>query len=302
LQRVGRRGSRGLADVAGSLALAVAVAAWTLAPLYVSRASLRTRLDPLAFNGWRMLVAALATLPAAVVLEGFPFTTPWLDPVFEAGVWVGGVVASIVGDGLFVYSVSRVGAGVALPTAYLFVVWTALYDYARGEAGIWVLVASVLAVTGIAVVARSGGGRGVTDLYAIAAAVGASLVWGGSMYAYQAALSRAGFLSVAEARALFMTLILLPLMLRWDSWRLVKEELVVSSLLGYVVGAVAFLKALEAMPASIVALGLAATPVLTQLLSGRVASEHVTPKLVAGGALVAAGIALAQLAQTGVLP
>jgi len=286
----------------GAVSLAVAVAAWTLAPLYVSRASLKTRIDPLAFNGWRMLVAALATLPGAVLLEGFPWTTPWLDPVFEAGVWLGGVFASIAGDGLFVYSVSRLGAGVALPTAYLFVVWTALYDYTRGAAGPWVVVAAVVAVAGIALVAGSGGGRGVFEPRAFAAAVGASLIWGGSMYAYQAALERAGFLSVAEARAVFMVAVLLPLMLRWREWRLVRREIVVSSLLGYVVGAVAFLKALQLMPASVVSLGLAATPVLTQLLSGRVAGERVTARLLLGGGLVAVGIAVAQLAQAGLLP
>lgn len=288
--------------LAGAVSLAVAVAAWTLAPLYVSRASLKTAIDPLAFNGWRMLVAAIATLPLAMLLEGFPWTTPWLDPVFEAGVWLGGVVGSIVGDSLFVYSVSRLGAGVALPTAYLFVIWSALYDYVRGVAGPWVLVAAVLAVAGIAVVAGSGGGRGRWEPLAFAAAVATSFVWGGSMYAYQAALARAGFLSVAEARAVFMVAVLAPLMLRWSGWRLVAWEIGVSGLLGYVVGAVAFLKALQVMPASVVALGLAATPVLTQLLSGRMAEERVTPRLLAGGALVAAGIAVAQLAQYGLLP
>jgi len=286
----------------GALSLAVAVAAWTLAPLYISRASLKTAIEPLAFNGWRMLVAAVATLPAAVLLEGFPLRTPWLDPVFETGVWLGGVFASIAGDGLFVFSVSRLGAGVALPTAYLFVIWTALYDYYRGAASAWVVAAAVVAVAGIAVVARSGGGRGVFDPAAFAAAVATSLIWGGSMYAYQAALSRAGFLSVAEARAVFMVLVLLPFMLRWRGWRLVAAETVASGLLGYVVGAVAFLKALELMPASVVALGLAATPVLTQLFSGRVAGEEVNARLLAGGALVAAGIAVAQLAQAGLLP
>ena len=294
----------GFGGVVGAVSLAVAVASWSLAPSVISRASLRAPIDPLGFNGWRMLVAALFTLPLAVVLEGFPWRVPWLDPVFEAGVWLGGVVASVVGDGLFVFSVSRVGASVALPAAYLFVVWTGLVDYLLGRIGgvaaLGVMVGGLLALAGIVVVSLSGGGRGVRDPVGVGAAVATSLVWGGSMYAYQAALSRAGPLSVAEARAVFMVAVLVPWMLRWGRrWlRVVWAETLASGFLGYFLGAVAFLEALRLMPASVVAVGLAATPVLTQLASGRVAGEEVNQRLLAGGLLVAAGIAAAMLSRS----
>ncbi len=279
----------------GAAALAVAVASWSLAPVIVSRAAARERLDPLAFNGWRMLVAAAATLPLAVLLEGFPWRVPWLDPWFQLGVWLGGVAGSIFGDSLFVYSVSLVGAGVAMPVSYLFVLWTALADYAAGRAGPLVLAAAVLAVSGVALVSTGGGGRdavGRVRLRGVAAAVGASLIWAGSMYAYQAALERAGPLSVAEARAAFMAAVLAPWMLRWRGWRRVLPELVSSSMLGYVVGSIAFLYALALMPASVVGVGLAGSPVLSQLLSPRLAGERLTPRLLAGGLLVAAAVAL----------
>ncbi len=286
------------AGVVGIAALAVTVAAWSLTPGVISRAAAKTRVNPLAFNGWRMLVAALATFPFALLLEGFPYTTPWLDPVFEAGVWLGGVAASIFGDGLFVYSVSVVGASIALPVSYLFLVWTGLYDYSRGVAGPGVLLGAALALGGIAAIASSEPAREAPvsrgeKAKALLAALATSFIWGGSMYAYQAALSRAGFLSVAEARALFMVAVLLPLMTRWREWRLVATEIAVSGLLGYVIGAAAFLETLKLMPASAVAVGIAATPVLTQASSSRLAGEKLGSRLLLGGLLVAAGFAIA---------
>lgn len=113
------------------------------------------------------------------------------------------------------------------------------------------------------------------------------------MYAYQVALSRAGYLSVASARAVFTTLVLLPPMLSWRGAGRVAGEIVLSSLLGYVVGALAFLEALTLMPASLVALGIAMTPVASQALAAPLASERVERRLLLGGALVAAALAIA---------
>jgi DME family drug/metabolite transporter len=66
-------------------------------------------------------------------------------------------------------------------------------------------------------------------------------------------------------------------------------------MLGYVIGALAFLKALELMPASTVAIGLALTPVLTQATASLYASEKLTPKLLLGGGLVSLGIGVAKI-------
>lgn len=284
----------------GLAAILVAVTAWSLAPAIVSRASLKVRhIDPWAFNGWRMLVAALATIPLAYAYEGFPLTTPWLDLVFELGVWLGGVLGTILGDGLFVYSVSRIGASIAMPISYLFVIWTSLYDYIRGEAGVSVLFAAALALVGIWTVSTSRGGRPALPhrnrLPAIAAAIATSLIWGASMYAYQAALDRAGYLSVASARAVFTVLVLLRPILLWKDARYIAVEIVTSSLLGYVVGALAFLVALSLMPASIVAIGLALSPITTQLVVAPVAKEHIEPRLLLGGALITIALILASI-------
>jgi DME family drug/metabolite transporter len=286
----------GLSNFVGFTALVIAVVSWTIAPTIVSRASLEEKIDALAFNGWRMLVALLATFPLAVLVEGFPHSTPWLNAEFQTGVWVGGVVGSIVGDSLFIYSVTRVGASVALPASYLFILWTSLYDYYAGIAGSRVLIGAILAILGVIVVARSGGGRRGGDIHGIIAAVLASLVWATSMYAYQLALAKAGYLSVAEVRAMFMTIVLLPVMLRWvEGLKKLVTEVIVTGMLGYVIGALAFLKALELMPASTVAIGLALTPVLTQATASLYASEKLTPKLLLGGGLVSLGIGVAKI-------
>lgn len=290
-------------ELRGLAAVIVAVAAWSLAPAIVSRASLKVeQVNPWAFNGWRMLIAALATIPLAYVYEGFPLTTPWLDPVFELGVWLGGVFATILGDGLFVYSVSRIGAGIAMPISYLFVIWTSLYDYFRGMAGENVLLAAALALAGIWLVSTSSGGRPSPPRYrlsAIAAAIATSFIWGASMYAYQAALEKAGYLSVASARAIFTVLVLLYPILTWRDASRVAVEIAASSLLGYVVGALAFLVALSLMPASIVAIGLALSPITTQLIVAPIAKERIEQRLLVGGALITAALILANIEHVG---
>ncbi|BES82476.1 DMT family transporter [Pyrodictium abyssi] len=291
-------------ELRGLAAVIVAVAAWSLAPAIVSRASLKVeRVNPWAFNGWRMLIAALATIPLAYVYEGFPLTTPWLDPVFELGVWLGGVFATILGDGLFVYSVSRIGAGITMPISYLFVIWTSLYDYFRGMAGENVLLAAALALAGIWIVSTSSGGRPSPSrryrLSAIAAAIATSFIWGASMYAYQAALEKAGYLSVASARAIFTVLVLLYPILTWRDASRVAVEIAASSLLGYVVGALAFLVALSLMPASIVAIGLALSPITTQLIVAPIAKERIEQRLLVGGALITAALILANIEHVG---
>jgi len=276
-------------------ALGVAVVSWSLAPSIVSRASLHASIDPLAFNGWRMLIAALVTLPLAVVFEGFPFNVPWLNMMFEIGVWFGGVFSSIVGDGFFVYSVSRLGASIAMPVSYLFIMWTGIIDYVRGYAGSEVLAASLIAFIGAALVSSSSGGRGRSEPLGVLAAVAASLIWAGSMYAYKLALAYAGFLSVAEARALYMVVVLAPLMAKWrGQLLLVAGDVVASALLGYVTGAIAFLKALEILDASLVAIGLAVTPVATQALSYKMADEKLTPRLLTGTVLIAIAVVLVE--------
>ncbi|ABM80408.1 DMT family transporter [Hyperthermus butylicus] len=285
---------------AGLAAIAAAVASWALAPAVISRASSKTSIDPWAFNGWRMLVALAATAPLAWLWEGFPYTTPWLDLVFQLGVIVGGVVSTLAGDSLYVYSISRVGASVAMPVSYLFVIWTALYDYASGAIGPLALAAAALALTGVWLIATSRGGRAdVAErerLLAVLAALIASFVWTVSMYAYDAALKRAGYLTVASVRAAYSVAVLAPVMARWSAARLVAGEIVVAGLLGYVTGGIAFLYALTLLPVSIVSIGIALTPVLTQLLSSILASEKLTTRLIAGGLLVLTGLVLASLA------
>jgi len=103
----------------GAAALAVAVASWSLAPSLVSRAASRTRIDPLGFNGWRMLVAALATLPLAVGLEGFPHTVPWADPMFELGVWLGGVRLGWRLTLFFLVTLGMMGLGLWIGETYI---------------------------------------------------------------------------------------------------------------------------------------------------------------------------------------
>ena len=279
----------------GLAAIIATTLSWSLAPVFISRASSRKRLDPVVFNAARMLFAMLILVPLAYLAEGFPYKSPWLSPEFEAGVWIGGVFSTVVGDTLFVYSVSVVGASIALPVSYLFIIWSALYDYLTGSIGSRVLVAAGLAFLGVWLVARDSTSKdkrpGIV-LRALLAAIGTSLVWAVSMYAYKLAMSVSGEYSVAAARSIATVLILLPYVVRIRELRGVLLDTFLSSFFGYFFGTITFLVALGLLPASIVGIGIALTPFVTQLLSIPLAREKPGLATIIGGLLLGVAIAL----------
>ena len=288
-------------SVLGLAAIIATTLSWSLAPVFVSRAARRKgNMSPLVFNAARMLFAMIILVPMAYLLEGFPLDTPWFSLRFELGVWIGGVFSTVIGDTLFVYSVSVVGASIALPISYLFVIWSALYDYLRGVVGGKVLVAAGLAFIGVWLVSRSARNDAKDEqaenaALPIMAAIGTSLVWAVSMYAYKAAMSVSGEYSVAAARSVATVAILLPYVLRVKELEGVLIDTFISSFFGYFFGTVTFLVALGLLPASIVGVGIALTPFVTQLLSIPLAREKVGAETIIGGIVLAIAIALTQL-------
>jgi DME family drug/metabolite transporter len=290
-----------LGDLLGYALIGVAVASWTLAPSLMSRLAARDgSFNPIAFNGWRMAIAAALLAPVAVAY-GFPYTAPWLDPTFHLGLLVGGVVGTVAGDTAFVYAVARVGACVAVPIAYLFVVWSSLVDLALGEASPTIIPAAAASVAGVWLVQRGPYGG---DRRGLLAALLASLVWTAGNYGYKAAVEAAvgwsnsmvaASVTVAFARALYALAALAPSLTRWSPCRGLVET-VGASVTGYVVGALAYIAALDLLPVSVVSVGLSANPVLVQFTASLVAGEKLELRLVAGSALVALGIALTALA------
>ena len=100
---------------------------------------------------------------------------------------------------------------------------------------------------------------------------------------------------MASTRAIFTVLVLLYPIATWRGFRRVAVEIAASSLLGYVVGALAFLVALSLMPASIVSIGLALSPIATQLVVAPIAKERVEPRLLLGGALITMALIFASI-------
>ncbi len=278
--------------------VALSVAMWSLAPSLASRAAVKAgrKFDSRVFNAWRVVVAATATLPFALYY-GFPFHVPWSDPVFEAGVIVGGVLSTVVGDTLFVYSVSRIGASLAIPVAYLFLIWSALIDYATGRVGWIVLVSSGLGLAGIWLAFSGSRGR---DWAGLVAALATSLIWAASLYGYDYAVEAAtragldvvgGSILIGEVRAIYSLVLMTPY-LRLNPIRGVVWETVLSSMTGYVVGALAFIASLAFLAPSIVSIGLALTPMATQAAATLLAGEKLEPRVVLGAGLVSASIAI----------
>jgi DME family drug/metabolite transporter len=280
----------------GAIAILITTFSWSLAPVFVSRATQRLpSLDPLLFNAARMVFALPILVPLAVLLEGFP-RVPWLDARFEAGVWIGGVLSTLVGDTLFVYSVSIIGASRALPISYLFIIWSAIYDYVTGAIGVRALFSAMLAFIAVWLVSRSTRKEDVnqeSEAYrAVMAAVATSLIWAASLYAYKYATEVSGELSIAAARSIATVVVLAPLLPRIRTIAKVIDDTFLSSFFGYVLGTLSFLVALRLLPASIVGIGMALTPLLTQLLSAIMAHERLSKDVLTGGVLIALAIGL----------
>ncbi len=280
-------------ELVGFSLIAVSVLMWSIAPALASRASAKRgeSFDSKSFNAWRVFFSLLATSPLAF-LYGFPFNVPWLDIVFEVGVIIGGVLSTVLGDTLFVYTVSRLGASLAIPLAYLFVIWSALVDYQLGRTSIHVLLAAFIAIAGIWL---SFSGSGKRDKKGFAAGLATSLIWAASIYGYDYALAvlqentaldpLAASIVIGEVRSIYSLLVMIPF-LSLTKVRGVVGEALLSSLAGYVIGAYAFIASLAFLAPSIVSIGLALTPLVTQFAANRVAAETLNLRLVGGAALV----------------
>lgn len=281
----------------GYLYLALTVLMWSLAPSYVSKASRRIDVDAATFNAWRILFASLITLPLALYY-GFPWRIPWLNPWFELGVFIGGVLSTVVGDTLFVYSVSKMGASIAIPLAYLFVIWSALIDYFMGYEGWIVLPAAFIAVAGIW---ASYAGFFRSEAKGLLATIAASIIWAASLYGYDYAMGvlvasgmppLASSIVIAELRALYSVAAFTPYLARLSRIRLVIGEVLASSITGYVLGSITFIAALGFLAPSIVSLGLALTPMTTQFVSRLVAGEEYSRRAILGSILVGFSISI----------
>ncbi len=288
-------------EIIGAIMLVVAAFTWALTPAIISIAARKVYINIFAFTGWRMLMAGIISCILSTIYEDFPLGVNILDSNLIRGIFIGGVIGTIVGDGLFIYSVSRVGASRAVPLSYLFIIWTALYDYLKGYTTTLVVPIAVSAFTGVILISsgRTDDTRNnksiVVDPPGIVAAILASIIWAVSIYEYQRALAVAGELTVATLRAFFIVVCLSPSMIKWKKIKHIWKETIATSLLGYVVGALAFLLALRLMEPSSVSLGLALTPLLSQLLAIKFAREKYSKKLVLGGLMITASFVFVNL-------
>ncbi len=274
------------------------VAAWGLAPAFISRAVLTCgrRFSSLGFNGWRNLLTLPVLAPVAVVL-GFPRGVPLDSPWFHFYVAAGSLAGSVLGDVLLTYSIAVSGASRAVPVAYLYVVWSALLDYLTepGSGKTAVLAASLLAAVGVWV--AYGGGASVRK--GLLAALGSSVAWTAGLYGFDAAASmvRGGALvsaaSIALVRAFYASIVLLPYTVRWrECVARVADDLAAATLIGYVLGYFALSAAVTLLPLGVSAVTLAGVPVAALLASRLLAHEWVKARTVVGAALVALAIAL----------
>ncbi len=164
---------------------------WALSPIYY-RVFLQ-RFDFLSLNFLRTALSALVLSVPAVYFG------------FNGGVYyalASGAVTLAVGDSLFLLSINEMGASIAAPVTYTYVLFVQLTASFIGEVvPIANFVSSGLVIVGVYILSRGGGGK--PRAKGIAMALGGALVWTvGQNFVGLATRANGNVVTVAFARNL----------------------------------------------------------------------------------------------------
>jgi DME family drug/metabolite transporter len=262
---------------------------WAVSPIYY-KVFLR-RFDFLSLNVVRTsLSAAVLFLPA--VYFGFN------GSVYYA--LLSGAVTLSVGDTFFLLSIREVGASVAAPVVYTYVLFVQVTASMIGEVVPFVnFVSAAMVILGVFVLSRGGGGR--PRKRGVALALSGGIAWtigqdligvatsaGGNVFAIAFARNLAG--AIALGLALFLTG-------RYKNWpRLPRKEFAFVAFIAVsdlVVGSLAFVYSIALAGVALTVILTSVSPFLTQVLSRAMGKESPSRLDFAGGALIVAALVIA---------
>jgi len=270
-------------------ALVVAVI-WAVSPIYYK--VYLSKFDFLSLNLLRTSTAAIVlALPAAYYWNaaGLGFALP------------SGVLTLALGDSLLLLSLKEVGASVATPVTYTYVLMIQLVGIGIGQSIPYGnLVAAVMVVLGVYMLSRGGGGKPRPK--GIALALSAGVMWTIGQELTQAATNSGGNFVVvtftsraAAAAALGVAFLLTRRKWTWPSGLAPRElgfmfAIIISDL---ALGSTLFVYSVSTVGVALTVILTSLSPLLTQVFAKALGKESPSPRDYVGGILIVAGLVLA---------
>lgn len=262
---------------------------WALSPIYYG--TFMRKFDFLVLNLTRTSLASLVLVVPAVYYS------------FDGGVYyalLSGAVTLAVGDSLFLLSIIEMGASIAAPVAYVYVLFVQLTATTVGENVPYTnLVAAAMVLAGVYVLSRGGGkprAKGMT------LGLGAAIVWTVGQDMIRLATNAGGsVVMVAFSRNFAAALALAAAVLATGRFRLWPSDLarkdlgvlavvIISDL---VVGSLLYIYSISVVGVAATVILTSLSPMLTQVFSKAMGKESPSGKDFAGGALIVSAVVLA---------
>lgn len=263
---------------------------WAFSPIYYR--VFMGKFDFLTLNLVRTSLAA-ATLVIPAIYFGFNAALLYA--------LASGFLSLTVGDSLFLLGVREMGASIAAPVVYTYVLLVQLTAPAVGEVvPITNLVAAVMVVAGVYILSRGSGGA--PRAKGVAFALGASLSWTvGQDFISLATSSGGNFVSVTFARDLAAATGLAVALLatgRARSWPKgigAREFAFIAfiAITDLVVGSLFFVYSISLVGVALTTILTSLSPLLTQVFSRALGKEAPSRRDFAGGVLIVGALVLA---------
>lgn len=263
---------------------------WAFSPIYYR--VFMTKFDFLTLNLLRTsLAAAVLALPAFY----FGFSPAILYALAS------GAVTLTFGDSLFLLSIREMGASIAAPVVYTYVLLIQLTAPAVGEfVPVTNVVAALMVVAGVYVLSRGEGGT--PRAKGIGFALCASLAWTLGQDLISLATSRGGnFVSVTFARdlaaavGLGIAVLATGRLSKWPTGIKAREFgfLAFIAITDLVLGSALFVYSVSLVGVALTAILTSLSPLLTQAFSSALGKEAPSRKDFGGGILIVAALILA---------
>jgi len=263
---------------------------WAIAPIYYR--DFLSKFDFLDFNLLRTSSGAAALAVPALLFWGS-------DGLGFAA--LSGVIALACGDSFFLLSLREVGASVATPVVYTYVLMIQFVGAAVGQSIPAANFASAaMVIAGVYLLSK--GGRGSLRPKGIAFAICAGLVWTAGQEFVQASTNAGGsFLAVAFTRDLSAALALGLAVLvtrktrTWPSGLSLKAygSICAFTVSDLAIGSSLFVYSVGAVGVALTVILTSLSPLLTQVLAKALGKETPAPRDFAGGLLIVAALVLA---------
>jgi len=265
---------------------------WAFSPIYYR--GFLGRFDFLNFNFLRTSMAAsVLLLPALLVGQSLG---AWLNYAVLSG-----MVTLGAGDSMFLLSIREMGASIATPVVYVYVLMIQFAGIALGQVVPGTnIVAAVMVVAGVFILSRGGDGRPRTK--GIALALAAAAVWTAGQELIQLSTNAGGgFVTVtfvrngAAAVALGGALLATGRRGRWPSGVTRKQFGIIAFFIlsDLVVGSMLFVYSISTIGVALTVILTSLSPLLTQVFSRGLGKEAPSGQDFVGGALIVAALIIA---------